>query len=273
MQNKDEQLGEEGYYLKVKGYFEELILALINSDNARENLHFKYVSHEWIGSPGWYFWPKKRDGVYFLKLVNAVLLEGGIDTLIHVYYYPHPQEDVFRHYSFVEQVTRASYVFSSSKPGQSEACPCHSDHQHHDFADLQDGLGIPVPQVRNEINPWLYCLGELTCFWKKGQLINLGIEAQTRSQTWSCRSICENDMGKTILDRNEIDRDLPAWELIRAFCLEFLKDLRHIGIFCKSEEEFLSEDSSGMKNIRFNLNYEPRTHDGYEEKLAFKGGE
>lgn len=251
VKNSKGDIGQKDYCRIVGGYFEELFLALINNDNARENLHFKYVSPEWIGNPGWYFWPKGKKGVYCLKVVDAVPLKDGIDALLHVYYYPHPQEDVFSKYSFIEQLTRVSHVFESGKPGSVEACPCHHDHQHNNFADLQDGLGIPVPVLRSTINPWLYRLGDLICYWEKGKLKSFVIEAQEKSRTWSCRSISEVP-GEVLLDFKEIDRDLPAWELIEDFCRGFVKDLSTLNIY-PSKEICNMDSSSGIKSRKYHL--------------------
>lgn len=250
-----EEEDNEVYSQTARGYIEELILTLINCDNAKKNLHFKYVSPEWIGAPGWYFWPKEREGVYFLKLVDARPQKEVIKSILHVYYYPHPQEEVFWHYSFVEQLTRLSHVFQGSIPGHSEACPCHSDHEHHDFADLQEGLGIPVPQFRGEINPWLYRLGELSCLWDKGILKHLSIEAQARSQTWSCTNLYGEGMNGAIL--YEIDRDLPAWDLVKEFSTGFLEDLKTIGFLLSPEEAFDITGNSGMNSMGFKLGLTP----------------
>lgn len=255
--------------LEIRGLFEELILTMLNNDNARENLHVKYVSPEWVGNPGWYFWPKERKGVYFLKLTKVTPLGGGLESLLQLFYYPHPQEDIFRQFSFVEQLTRVSHVFQSTKPQQGEACPCHSQHEPHDFADLIDGIGVPVPQVRSELNPWLYRLGEVICYWEKGKMVYLGFEAQVRSQTWSygnIKSVPERGKSKVLLEGYEMDRDLPAWELTKNFCLELLNDLKTIGISSETEEVVDFEDSSGINKIRFKLNYGSEMYRSYEEK-------
>lgn len=245
-------------FIVVRGLFENLLLTLISVDNARSSLRFKYVSPEWIGRPGWYFWPKSRPGVYFLRLDTACP-EGGLwDASFALYYYPHPKEDVFERYSFDEQLTRVSAVFSQEKPEGGCGCLCAGEPHAGHFADLHDGIGLPVPEVREELNAWLFHIGGVALRWDGERLRRCGIEAVNRSRTWACRDVTltdEDGHAHTVLRRGEPDRDVPAWELCTAFIGDFLAGLRLLEIDHAVEEERLDAAEDVFRKRTFRLRH------------------
>jgi len=236
--------------------FADLVLRLINIENAKERLHFKYVSPEWLGDPGWYFWPKDRRGVYFLRLETALPDDAGVEAGFALHYYPHPEEEVFTRYSFLEQLARASDLFSSARPQAAGACCCHEDRTPSNYADLHDGLGIPVPEKRAELKHWLYRVGTVACRWENGQPKRFKAEAPSRSCTWACEKItvpAENGNDFTLIDKRELDRDVPAWELCLSFSLNFLNDISLLNIKRILAGCFLAADSHRFNNIDFAL--------------------
>lgn len=240
----------------VQQCFESLVLNLINADNAKERLHFKYVSPEWLGAPGWYFWPKNKRGVFFLRLESAVGRDVVFDGYFALYYYPHPREEVFASYSLIEQLARVSDLFSRKQPEHIGACCCRQGYTTSDFSDLSDGLGIPIPERRAELKPWLYLLGAVTCRWEADKFRRYKAEAPFRSCTWTVDKVTATDeQGNDfiVLDRYDLDRNIPTWDLCRFFTLNFLGDLSLLGINHTLEREFLDPNTCGISNMTFSL--------------------
>ena len=229
----------------VQQRFERLVLNLINADNAKDCLPFKYISPEWLGAPGWYFWPKNKRGVYFLMLESAACRGRATNGHFALYYYPHPHEEVFAAYSFIEQLARVSDLFSRKQPEHIGACCCQQEQAAGDFSDLSDGLGIPVPEKRAQLQSWLYSLGTVTCRWEGNKLRHCKAEAPFRSCTWAIEAVTvtgEQGTDLTVLDRHGLDRNLPAWDLCRFFTLSFLDSLSPLKI-----EHTLESESSGTE--------------------------
>lgn len=249
-------LPTDGGLVAAQQCFEGLVLNLINADNARERLHFKYVSPEWLGVPGWYFWPKKMRGVYFLRLESAAVRGTATEGYFVLYYYPHPHEEVFAAYSLIEQLARVSDLFSRKQPEHIGVCCCRQGHAAGDFSDLNDGLGIPVPKQRAKLKPWLYHLGAVMCLWEGGKLRRCKAEAPFRSCTWAYDKVTISDeQGNdyTVLDRHGLDRNLPAWELCRFFTLSLLGDLSLLQIKHTLESESSGSDTCSICDMTFAL--------------------
>lgn len=242
--------------LQAKGLMEELILSIITDDNAKSRVSFKYVSPEWIGSPGWYFWPKDRSGVFYIKVDHVAHKDGGVEVVFDLYYYPHPDEDVFADFSYVEQVVRVSELFSKKGVAFTVSCPCQTHCEQGEFSDLKEGKGVPVPQYRESISPWLYRIGVTSSFWKGNELQEWGVEAQLFSRTWGIvdKTVPGEDGGMHVmLDRQGKDRDVPAWELAECFCVNLLTDLEMLGMTKTIKEKRISKDPYATNTLLFSL--------------------
>ena len=225
---------------QVQGLFESLVLQLISAEGARDILHFKYISPEWAGNPGWYFWPKSRPGVYFLRLESASGRGDQLASQWQLYYYPHPDETVFEAYSLDEQLARLSDLFPSSKPECACCCDCCEEHAQSDFSDLPGGTGIPVPEVRERLNSWLFCVGDMSFTWEMERLGRCAVEAPDFSLTWAYMNIFATDKKEhplPLLTRYETDRKIPAWDICHEFAVSLLSDLRVIDIVTTLLEE------------------------------------
>ncbi len=240
----------------VQHRFEGLVLNLIDADNAKERLPFKYVSPEWLGAPGWYFWPKGMRGVYFLRLESASGTGEAVEGHFSLYYYPHPGEEIFASYSLVEQLARVSDLFSRKPPEDIGACCCRHGHAHDGYSDLGDGLGIPVPEKRAELKPWLYRLGAVMFTWEGNKLSRCKVEAPFRSCTWAIDKVSvadEKGNGLTVLDRHDPDRNLPAWDLCRSFTLRFLDGLSLIAIGHTLKRAIIGSDTCSICDMTYML--------------------
>ena len=225
---------------QVKGLFESLILQMISTEGARDSLHFKYISPEWAGNPGWYFWPKSRPGVYFLRLESASCHGNQLASRWQLYYYPHPKESVFDCYSLDEQLARLSDLFPSAKPESACCCECSEEHGRHDFSDLPDGAGIPSHEIRERLNSWLFCVGDMGFAWESEKLERYTFEAPEVSLTWAYMDIFATDQQNhklPLLSRYETDRKIPAWNLCNEFATSLLSDFLLLNIVATLQQE------------------------------------
>jgi len=225
---------------QAKELFESTILQMISADGARNNLHFKYVSPEWVGNPGWYFWPKSRPGVYFLRLDSAVIRENRLLSQWQLYYYPHPDEKVFEDYSLDEQLVRLSDLFPKLKPEPACCCECNQEQSPHSFVDLPSGMGIPLHTIRPLLNSWLFCIGEMRFAWNTGNLEICTVEAPEVSQTWAFMDVfteTDSECRLPLLKKYENDRKIPTWNICCEFSENLTNDMRTIGIVTSRWEE------------------------------------
>ncbi|PKM86940.1 MAG: hypothetical protein CVU87_10655 [Firmicutes bacterium HGW-Firmicutes-12] len=249
---------EEKMVLPAKGLMEELLLSIITQENAKNRLHFKYVSPEWIGMPGWYFWPKDKKGVFYIKLDRVLNREGGLECIYILYYYPHPEEEDFAQFTLLEQVARVSDLFSKTGVAFKEACPCHSHSEHGEFEDLKDGKGVPTPQERESLSPWLFRIGSFETFWKDGVLKECGVEAQVLSRTWAVRDIefsGDDGEGHTIMEKHSVDRSLSAWALVECFCMNFVSDLEMLDMTFNIKEKRISIDPYSTNRLSYSFEF------------------
>jgi hypothetical protein len=247
---------EEKMVLPAKGLMEELLLSIITQENAKNRVHFKYVSPEWIGMPGWYFWPKDKKGVFYIKLDRALNKDDGLQCMYSLYYYPHPEEEDFAHFALLEQVARVSDLFSKTGVSFNESCPCQSHCEDEEFVDLKDGIGIPTPQERDSLNPWLFRIGSFETLWKDGVFKECGVEAQVLSQTWVIESVAfpeEEGEGRIIMEKHSMDRSLSTWALAEYFCMSFLSDLKVLDITSNVNEKRISIDPYSTNKLSFSL--------------------
>ncbi|HWQ62233.1 MAG TPA: hypothetical protein VN521_07970, partial [Negativicutes bacterium] len=182
------------------------------------------ISFDWTGPCGWFFWPRNHRGVYLLKEQSSAQSEGD---RFYLYYYPHPDEDVFADFSLAEQVARVSEVFSSQGVQFYEDC-CEHGHggcRGGPFQDLRAGKGIPVPAARERLAASLYWVGALTFGWRGGRLRSLTVEAPCRSRTWAIVDIPGPRGDGPALRAGDIDRNVPCWQLAWSFVTALAADL------------------------------------------------
>ena len=219
--------------MQVRFLFENLVLRLIATDKAHDSLRFKYISPEWVGNPGWYFWPRDRSGVFLLRLDSAREEGRAICSQWQVYYYPGLDEELFEAYTLDEQMVRVSDLFDSEPPVCECRCECcEADHATASL-DLPGGIGVPRPDVRQRLNSWLFWVGDMDWVWQDGSLRSCTVEAPQLSKTWACcdRWATNEDGVEVLLKKaGALDRNLPAWEICQGFVGDFLNDLRGIGI-------------------------------------------
>lgn len=216
---------------QARSRLEDLLFSLVErgvDKDVRVRMHFKYISFDWVGPCGWFFWPRRRQGVYLLKMQSSAL-DGD---RFFLYYYPHPDEGVFSDFSLAEQAARVSEVFSSQGVGFYEGCPEHGhcDCGEEPFRDLRQGKGIPVPVARERLSASLYWIGALTFGWRCGQLDVLTLEAPVRSRTWAITDIPGPLGDGPALRAGDIDRNAPCWRLAWGFVAALAADL---GGYCR----------------------------------------
>lgn len=218
----------------------------------RAAMNFKYISFDWVGLPGWFFWPRTRQGVYQIK-EQATLQDGDETTVIFsLYYYPHPEEDVFIDFSLVEQAARVSEIFDSKGVRFYEGCSGHGHCGCHEepFGDLREGKGIPVPDVRGRLTDSLYWVGALTILWRQNDVNTLTLEAPGRSRTWAIVDIPGPRDGGPALKAGDIDRNVPCWHLAKSFAVALTEDF---GRSICSIEQFGGQGKEAMKRCVIGL--------------------
>lgn len=213
---------------QAKNAMTGLLFLAMNQPEARNAGSFKYVSADWIGSPGWFFWPKSRPGVFLLKLSRAVVSAPANHTsheyLLH--YYPSLNETLFNHFSCVEQMIRVSDFFGKQGVQFSTECP-HCDCADANFKDLTEGKGIPSPQTRHLLSNELFVVGKIRLIWQNGDLLRIESTAPVRDQTWAEKPVEIAAQGGTVrlLEAGSLDRDLPAWAITDCFTKELIRFL------------------------------------------------
>lgn len=197
-----------------------LLFFAMRKPGAKENSAFKYVSADWIGLPGWFFWPQNRPGVFLLKLTNIsnALPDHSVETFYRLFYYPSLEEPLFEQFSCSEQLLRASAFFSRKGVEFSTECP-HCECNPTAFAELSEGKGIPTPEARQKISDELFAVGEIKFSWKNDDLSCVRVNATYRDQTRTKAAVeilAESGVVR-LLEADEVDRDLPCWDLAAEF--------------------------------------------------------
>lgn len=233
--------------------FENLVLRMIAADKARESLRFKYISPEWVGNPGWYFWPRGRSGVFLLRLDSARNEGSVLISQWQIFYYPSPDEALFESYTLDEQIVRLSDLFDTAPPDCECCCECSETEHAAKPADLPGGIGVPRPDVRERLNSWLFWVGDMEWVWRDGSLLSCMVAAPRISRTWACcdRWATQEDGTKVLLRAaGELDRDLPAGEICQEFVGDFLSGLAVTGIRHRLlEEDVMDSDGIYRKQI------------------------
>lgn len=220
-----------------------LLFFAMHRPEARDKGAFKYVSADWIGLPGWFFWPKNRTGVFLLKLKENVSC---------LYYYPSLDEPVFEKFSCLEQLVRTSDLFSRSGVDFSTECP-HCECNETNFKDLEGGKGIPTPEARQQISSELFAVGEIMFGWENERLISIKAKAPCRDRTWakSALDITTETGLLRLLEAGALDRDLPCWELTSEFTQHLTRflpvDIIHS--FANENDESAIQVSYDLKQI------------------------
>ena len=197
-----------------------LLFFAMRRPDAKENSAFKYVSADWVGLPGWFFWPKNRPGVFLLKINNVLnaFSDQGAEIFCRLLYYPSLEEPLFEQYSCSEQLLRASEFFSRKGVEFSTECPhCECSPTH--FSELSEGKGIPTPEARQQISDEFFSVGEIKFCWDKDDLICVRVNAAYRDQTRATTAVeivVESGVVR-LLGKNEVDRDLLCWDLAADF--------------------------------------------------------
>jgi hypothetical protein len=194
----------------------------------RQGMNFKYISSDWIGTPGWFFWPRGKRGVFLVKEQRfEKLYKNKASADFALYYYPHPEEAVFTDYSFAEQVTRVSELFSREGVAFFSGC-CEHGHDNCNeerFQDLQEGKGIPTPAARERLSETLFRIGSITLVANNDTLSQAIVQAPIRSRTWSIVDIPCFNSSELLLNAGEIDRNVPCWELADFFITGLINDI------------------------------------------------
>jgi hypothetical protein len=218
---------------QVRFLFENIVLRMIATDKAHESLRFKYISPEWVGNPGWYFWPRGRSGVFLLRLDSAKQEGYVLYSQWQIFYYPSPDEVLFESYTLDEQIVRLSDLFDKAPPGCECRCECSEADHAAKPAEFPSGIGVPRPEVRERFNSWLFWVGDRDWVWQDGSLRSCMVAAPRISRTWTCcdRWATQEDGEKVLLrEAGALDRNLPAWRICQEFVGDFLNGLREIGI-------------------------------------------
>jgi hypothetical protein len=180
---------------KTKTYLDLLLHDIMNRDNARERSNFEYMSFGWGVFPGWYFWPKRRKGVYALKELGHERrgLRNRYDAHFALYYYPALTEEVMADYSLLEKIIRRSELFDEGEIHVSGCC-------HHEpvSCGVRRTKGIPTHYGREVMSADLFVIALVELLWMKDLLSRCVVRAAERWQT---------------IAGGSVDRNVPCWEL------------------------------------------------------------
>ena len=236
--------------------FNNLLFFAMHRPDAREKGEFRYVSADWIGLPGWFFWPKNRLGVFLLKFQEAFssTSKQHLTTVCRLFYYPSLDEPLFENFSCSEQLLRASDSFSRLGVDFSTECP-HCECVEGAFKDLENGKGIPTPEARQRIAAALFAVGEINLVWLEDDLQRVEVKAPVRDQSWAKDAVdvlTENGPVR-LLEAAALDRDLPCWELTSGFADDLVRFLP-VDILQQSDPQALGNESSfssyGLRQTR-----------------------
>ena len=88
-------------------------------ESLKHAIGLEAVSQVWGEKPAWYFWIKNAAGAYSLQLENAstekTLNANWDNGIFSIKHYPHPQEEVFKDFSFQEQRFVQSEYFDKTR--------------------------------------------------------------------------------------------------------------------------------------------------------------
>ncbi len=220
----------------IKTIMDGWIYSIIHRENAREKSHFRYISYDWIPPRGWFFWTKKRRGVFGLKEMPGQSPQEKSKIIFNIYYYPDIEEEDFGDFSYAEQLVRVSDMFSKTGVEFLATCLMHEQEHahahecgHNHMEDLANGKGIPTTEAREGLNTCLYLLGQIVFqFNKEGEIDSLNLEAPSRSATMAITDISvRTDDAKepeVIICARGTDRNVPSWDIAMSFCVDLIED-------------------------------------------------
>ncbi len=187
--------------MRVFDQIENVVIYSLFDDYLRRLIGFNKVSRFYEGGGGWYFWLKGKPGVHELEVVDCDKTFAWSHQRFRLRYYPHPEEAVFRNFSFFEQVIRMGDGFS-------QGCP---------------GLGLG-----EQFHESYYVIGELNIFLLNKAILAI-VTSQDRWIEYRQQGLeVEKPTGERVcvVKKGEKDRDVPGWGLswecfnclIKAFC-------------------------------------------------------
>ena len=185
----------------VRRVMEDMLLPLFYDEPACHKIGFTQVSRLLSEMPGWYFWTKNQKGTYLLELVDIKARDSNsyfgphtsniLAAEFGLRYYPHPEEDCFKDYAFVERRIRLGSFF--------------------------DQTGTPISEKRKEIDSFLFTVGDFRILFNGGlQIAGLSISAQEHWVEVREDGLHAKDpLGHTmeVVPKGGIDRNVPGWEL------------------------------------------------------------
>ncbi|MBN1827600.1 MAG: hypothetical protein JW884_00435 [Deltaproteobacteria bacterium] len=227
---------------KTKRYVDSLLHDIMNRDNAKERSNFQYVSFDWSGLPGWYFWPKGRDGVYALKELENERhdRQNGHNACFALYYYPALHEAAMADYSLFERVVRKSELFDENEIHVS-GCSCHHGEEIAAKPTAWGGIhrskGIPTHYGREVMSPDLFVVASVELEWTKEQLAGCTVRAPER---W-----------RTVVG-DKLDRNMPCWDLAWSFVEALASDVNRPYTIARETEDIPNEGVVKSATIAFN---------------------
>jgi hypothetical protein len=186
--------------------------------NLEKDKNIQYLSPIAGSRPGWYFWLKKRPGVYEFILADSKKRGSMEISTFLIKYYPFPEEEVFDSFATQEQVVRLSNYFDDSEiKGHSDQGGCACSHLHHPKEHCRRVKGFPRFHARGKIDPSLFTIG-MVKFYLKGQepkLLKVKLMGQDLLLEYSQEGIVLEQGGSLIevVKPGSLDRSVPAWEL------------------------------------------------------------
>lgn len=198
----------------------------------------------------WYFWLTAMQGVYELKLREALLQGDHEISFLDIRYYPSIDEDVFECFACREQLLRVSELFDDGPveiPDNPDVCPCcggdvHDDEyeQHHCRGHRAvRAKGIPKLVLRKQLPADAFVIGTLQCDIKE-RLESIKISSQNFYPEYVADGIkLPNPEGELVelVAPNGLDRNVPGLELTKIFADFFItKFLNAFSIVCIPEK-------------------------------------
>jgi len=175
---------------------ENMLITASWFEEVKQVLHLTGVSPVWAdGPPAWYFWIDSAPGVHELRLEDTFIRDSKgrelCTGLFAVRFYPFPNNEIFDHFSFEEQIFIQSPFFDDSNTPKFE--------YYTEIPDLLFKVAILEFTLDSENNQALFKLESLdrirTIFHKEIIL--------------ECRPFKK----KRRFHKGEKDRDVPGWDL------------------------------------------------------------
>ena len=181
---------------------------------------------------------------------------------LRIKYYPHPEEDVFRGLSVLEQLCRMSAIFDTNPAQWQEGesgCTCHGGGRHLGgrFADLKNGTGVPLISRVAEIPEDFFLAGQLEVSYLAGYGSQLIWDSQDHLQVRMTENYYISDQDGAalkVLRRGDIDRDFSGWSLTDFIARRFATGWMEQHGYQSVEEESRNEDGLAFTSDGRSLN-------------------